>query len=387
MKLALCSGAYPPDFDGIGDYTWWLAGALAANHDVTVFTRSGEYFAQKEVHVRPVFDAQDPTTVTRLAEALEQNGFNETGAWLFFQYNPFSWGRRGWCPAVPRALKEVKKRLPKIGVAIMFHETTVPRWPWKFAIMRRWQRPVFRAVCHLSDLSFASSERYQRQIERINAQAGVVHLPVGSNLAASPLSREEARREFDLPAAAPLVGAFGSAHESRLLDWIASAFRGVQDRHRDAKLLYVGPHGESISQALGGRKDLIDLGLQPADRAGIAICAMDLLVAPFNDGVSTRRGSIIAGLQNGVPLATTLSKWTDTTFTETRPPGILLSTAETAADFTNDTVEWCRFLDHPQTREEMRDDLRTFHDKTFAWPVIARQLATALEAAPAPRLL
>ena len=28
-KITLSSAAYPPDLDGIGDYTWWLAGALA----------------------------------------------------------------------------------------------------------------------------------------------------------------------------------------------------------------------------------------------------------------------------------------------------------------------------------------------------------------------
>jgi glycosyltransferase involved in cell wall biosynthesis len=379
MKIALGSAAFPPDLDGIGDYTWWLAGAVAQSHETAVFTRVGNHRAQKNVTLHPVFDPADPGTVKRLPDALEQAGFSQAGNWLVFQYNPFSWGRRGWCPEVPRALREVKRRLPELGVAVMFHETTVPRWPWRFAIMRRWQRPVFRELCHLSDISFASSERYVRQIQKIGARAEVVHLPVGSNLAASPLARLEARRKLGLPLEVPLIGAFGSAHESRLLDWIAAAFRSLREKHADAKMLYVGPHGEAISRALGGREGLIDMGVQSAEDAGICIRAMDLLLSPFNDGISTRRGSAIAAFQNGVPVATTLTKWTDTIFTEGQPEGILLSPATTAVNFASETAEWSRFLEDPEARERVRPEVRAFHDRVFAWPVIAGKLCAGLE--------
>ncbi len=36
-----------------------------------------------------------------------------------------------------------------------------------------------------------------------------------------------------------------------------------------------------------------------------AIAAMDIMLNPFTDGISTRRGSALAALQQGVPLVTT----------------------------------------------------------------------------------
>lgn len=379
MKIAPICAAYPPNLDGIGDYTWWLAGALAKQSPVSVFTRTGDHLPMEGVEIVPIFDPANLETIQLLPDALAASGLGKRGDCLVFQYNPFSWGKRGYCPAVPRALREVKRRLPEAKLAIMFHETTVPRWPWRFTIMRRWQRPIFRALCHLSDISFASSERYLQQIERIGAAAPIHHLPVGSNLAASTLSCEEARRELQLAEDGIFVGAFGSAHESRLLDWIASAFRAIQARYPKAKLLYVGPHGESISRALGGREDLIDLGIQPAERAGVCISAMDLLLAPFNDGISTRRGSAIAAFQNGVPVASTTTKWTDTLFTKKPLRSVLLSSAENGAGFARETTAWAAFLDEPQARKAFRDEVRTFHDENFAWSAIADKLTACIK--------
>lgn len=379
MKIAPTSAAYPPNLDGIGDYTWWLAGALARASPVSVFTRSGKHISQDGVTVVPVFDPANLETITLLPEALIASGFGKSGDSLVFQYNPFSWGKRGFCPAVPRTLREVKRQLPEIKIAIMFHETTVPCWPWRFTIMRTWQRPVFRALCHLSDVSFASSERYVQQIKRIGANAPIHHLPVGSNLAASALSCEEARQELNLPGDGVYIGVFGSAHESRLLDWIATAFHSIQGRYPQAKLLYVGPHGESISRALGGRHDLIDLGIQPADRAGICISAMDLLLAPFNDGISTRRGSAIAAFQNGVPVASTTTNWTDTLFTEKPLRSILLSSATNAGEFAKEAASWTKFLDEPQIRQAFREEVKEFHDENFSWAAIAKKLTTCIK--------
>ena len=378
MKIAQICAAYPPNLDGIGDYTWWLADALAKQSTVSVFTRKGEYIPLKNVSVVPVFDPAKLDTIKLLPDALVANGLGQPGDSLVFQYNPFSWGKRGLCPGVPSALHQVKKRLPDLRLAIMFHETTVPRWPWRFAIMRSWQRPIFRALCHLSDVSFASSERYLQQIRRIGAEAPIHHLPVGSNLAGSPLSREPARQELNLTKDAVYVGAFGSAHESRLLVWIASAFRAIKARHPRAKLLYVGPHGEAISRALGGRDDLVDFGIQPADRAGVCISAMDLLLAPFNDGISTRRGSAIAAFQNGVPVATTITKWTDSLFTEKPLRSVLLSSATDAPEFASQTAAWATFLNDRKILESLRHEVREFHDRNFAWSAIAEKLITFL---------
>lgn len=373
-QITLSSAAYPPDLDGIGDYTWWLAGALAkeTGQEIRVITRKGDYLSQAGVKVEEAFGRENLNSVNELPIRLEDG-------WLVFQYNPFSWGRRGWCPAVPEALRKLKEVHPKVRLAVMFHETTVPRWPWRFAIMRRWQRPLFRKMCGLADVAFASSERYVRQIEKIGYSGRVMHLPVGSNLARSQLTQEVARRELGLPEDAVLVGVFGSAHESRLLDWIGGAFAKIKERFSNAKVLYVGPHGEIIANAVGDRARVIDMGVQSAERAGLCLSAMDVLLAPFSDGISTRRGSAIAAFQNGVPVATTITKWTDSVFREKAPEALLLSAGESAEAFARDTVEWASFLTESSKRERYRDEIRKFHDEVFSWSLIARRLLEGLK--------
>lgn len=381
MKIAFVAAAFPPDLDGVGDYTWWLADSLSQKPDteVTVFTRSGAYLPLANVQVIPIIDRPDFSTVARLPDALAAAGLDKPGSWVVFQYNPFSWGRRGWCPDVPRALAEIKRRFPQVGLSVMFHETTVPRWPWRFTIMRLWQRRFFRASVQCADVALASSERYVKQIQRVSPPCEVVHLPVGSNLAKSHHSKAEARQKLGLEADTIYVGVFGTAHVSRLLDWIATAFRSIQKKFPTAKVLYVGPEGEAVANALGGRDSMIDLGIQPADAAGTCFRAMDLLLVPFDDGISTRRGSAIAALQHGVPVASTLTRWTDSVFRDHPNAGILLSSADSAESFSEDVIRWSTFLGDESQSEALRTAIEAFHDQTFAWRVVADALATTLE--------
>ena len=42
LRIGLLSAAFPPDFDGIGDYTYWLANALAQSGiETSVWTSIG----------------------------------------------------------------------------------------------------------------------------------------------------------------------------------------------------------------------------------------------------------------------------------------------------------------------------------------------------------
>lgn len=380
MNISFATAAYPPDLDGIGDHSWWLAGTLAreGSYAITVLTRQGPVTVQPGVHVDPIFDPANLATVRNLPAALELGRLTTPGSWLVFQYNPFSWGRRGWCPNVPQALAGIRRLSPSLGLAVIFHETTVPRWPLRFAAMRLWQRRFFRATCRLADVTFASTGRYQRQVRAAGSRSEPILLPVGSNLSRSSLSHEAARRELGLSTKEVVVGVFGSAHMSRRLDWIAAAFRALCARFSNVKLLYLGPDGRAIGNALGGREFLIDLGVCSAQKAGACFTGMDLLLAPFVDGMSTRRGSAIAALQNGVPLATNVTEWTDGVFAGSGLRGLLLSRATDAREFASDVAAWSSFLTAPEALPALRLEVREFHDRFFAWPVIAHSLQNTL---------
>jgi glycosyltransferase involved in cell wall biosynthesis len=376
MRIALVSAEFPPRLDGIGDHSWRLAAALAERCPVEVFTRTGDHSAVPGVRVIPFFDPANPRSFANLPSALRTAGFFDEGPgsrWVVLQYNPFSWGARGWCPWVPRTLAELGRLPGAPRVAIIFHETMVPRWPWKFAVMRSWQRPAFRALCRLADAAFVSSERYGRQAEAAGVRPPVVHLPIGSNVDAASASRAEARRGLGLAAGAFIVGVFGSAHVSRRLDWIGAAFERLGEVREDAVLLYIGPHGETLRGFLG-TGEMLDLGVLSAKRAGLGIRAMDVMLAPFDDGISTRRGSVSAAFQNGVPVATTVSRWSDRLFDELSAGALLRSAATSSEGFADDVVRWVK-----DSREERSAEIAGFYARHFDWPETARRLTAALD--------
>ena len=313
MKLALLSGGYPPDFDAIGQYTRSLSEALTAlGHDVTVLTSTRRDVASEDgaIRVRGVFDPACPKTLRALPEAVERAGVE----WVVVQYNPFSFGPRGFCPQLPTALKTIQQR-GIARVAVMFHETCVPRWPLKCAVMWTWQIVQFFRLCRETEMLFVATERWAMEVNRIPGASRPLLLPVGSNIPHCPLEKNQAREAAGIDPESFVVGIFGNNHPSRLLDWAGEAVR-VLDRSvtaatgRGATLLYVGKDGATV-RTFCKASHFRDEGPLSDEEVAVRLRTMDCLVAPFSDGISARRSSVIAGLLHNLPVMTTSSPWSD----------------------------------------------------------------------------
>lgn len=166
-----------------------------------------------------------------------------------------------------------------------------------------------------------------------------------------------------------VLGVFGGTHISRRLDWIAATVAESKRTHpgRRTALLYIGPEGGAMRRALGD-SDLIDCGPLPPEEVGCRVRALDAAISPFLDGVSTRRGSVMAFLQHGIPIATNQSLWTDELFRQATPPGILVSSARSAMAFAAETAGW---LDRLQTGKVPDLEVTNFYDRNLNWRIIA----------------
>jgi len=374
MKLGLVAGGYPPDLDGIGDYTYWLARALAERPDVSrpvdVYTRTGDHAPAEGVRIRPFFELSRQSSFRGLLPLVRE----DCPDWLVLQYNPFCWGARGWCPAVPWTLSQLKAmpRAPK--VAVMFHETTVPKWPWRFALMYAWQRPILRSVAAQAQAVFVSTKRWLPEISPFHARARAVVLPVGSNIPRSHLSKEEAKSLAGVAANRLVIGLFGGMHVSKPVSWIAEVIRQAVRQNVKHTVLHVGPCGAVIQRGLSS-PDFLTLGVLSADAAADALRAMDCVLSPFTDGVSTRRGSVLAALNNGVPVATTRREWSDDILCAA-PQGVLLaSSASEAGQFARDVIDWI-----PRTSGSASADCQKFFDNHFSWRLVADRLMQTITA-------
>ena len=241
-----------------------------------------------------------------LVEAVQQRSPD----WLFIQFNQFSYGQWGLNPFFPLAVRRIRKACSDTRIAVMFHEDFVPVTNWRRAIMTTWQRWQFWMLGQQADQIFFSIDPWVRRYASWFPQTPVHHLPVGSNMPRVEADRSAVRRELGVSDDSFVVGVFGSLHASRLLDHIRAAAKGILQQSANASLLYIGPHGEAFQDAMNGLP-VLDAGRLPPEAVSRHFQAMDIYLAPFVDGVSTRRGSFMTGLQHGVPTVATVGPLTD----------------------------------------------------------------------------
>jgi glycosyltransferase involved in cell wall biosynthesis len=368
MRIALLSGAFPPQFDGIGDHSWWLSEALAEQgHSVTVFTSLPlERPQPANVEVQPCFEAAKSQTIKAILPLIRKG---ERFDWLIVQYNPFSFGSRGFAPGLLAALRAVR-----IPIACIFHETfAMPLWPWQHIVMRLWQYPQFVALARIGRCHFPATERWSRQVRQWS-KAPCIVAPVGSNLPLCRITKLEARKRLGLRPDALILGVFGFAHQSKRTEWIGAAARRIYARFPQTEVLCIGQVGPSIRR-ICGQTPVHDHGFLPGPEVSLRLRAMDLFLAPINDGISGRRGSIVAALQHGLPICSTVRSYTDRFLKNLVSPAFSLVPPDNQERFCEEAL---RLAENAVQTPNFGQELIEFHDRHFAWSVIAERVATGL---------
>jgi len=371
MQINLVFPALPPALDGIGDHTALLAQALhRAGCTVRVRTAQREAASIPGVDISLDFDITPPWNVRRLADAVAA----DPPDWLFVQFNQFSYGRYGFNPWLPWTLREIQHRTPDVQIAWMAHEDFVPPKNWKFAIMRQWQRWQFRTLGHLADSIFFSIDPWVRKYQSWFPETPVSHLPVGSNIPHEGWSQTEARQAIGIDPDAFVVGVFGTMRASRLPGHIRAAVSALHERDPHIRVLYVGPDGEALQAALPGIS-LVDAGRLPASEVSVHLSGMDIHLAPFVDGMSTRRGSAMAGLQHGVTTLSTDGPLTDTILRDLDETAFLLTPVESQSAYAQAALD---LYPAEARRSEIGQSGQRVFDDLFSWEAIAGRLMATL---------
>jgi hypothetical protein len=208
-------------------------------------------------------------------------------------------------------MARIKRGLPSTRVAVMAHETFVPPQGLKFRVMRTYQKDQLRRLGHGADLLFFSIECWAKEFQGWFPRIPVRHLPVGSNMAIAQIKPEEARRRLGIAPGTAVIGLFGQAHPSRMLDWVGAALQAARKVQPDTVLLYVGPHEAEVRRFTGDARIIAGGPFEP-DEVSRRFAAMDIYLTPFLDGASSRRTSLMTGLQHGIATVSTRSGHTDT---------------------------------------------------------------------------
>jgi hypothetical protein len=124
---------------------------------------------------------------------------------------------------------------------------------------------------------------------------------------------------------------------------------------------------------------MIDLGILPAFQVSLSFRAMDLHLAPFIDGVSTRRGSFLVGMQHGVAGLSTFGPLTDDLLADSRGTGLFLTDLlnDEDASATSFAASAVAALGAPEQRRAVGQAGRALYDTHLSLDVSVRRLLKA----------
>ena len=372
VRLHIISPALPPQLDGIGDYTARIAAELAESNEITVLTdRDTNHDPIPGVAIEPCFSPSSRRSV----RALLTHARERAPDWLLLEYNPFAYGRWGLNLYLPVVINSIRRQLPRTRVAIMFHEVFTPVIDVRFAVMTTWQRAQLIALGRSADCLFFSVEAWTRQFACWFPGKHLTHLPVGSNVPRVNIGKEEARARLGIDPEAVVLGLFGTAHPSRMLKLTHQSAQAVLSAGHDAVVLYVGPDRPVIQREFGATPLIASAGAVEPAEVSRRFSAMDIHLAAFADGISTRRGTLMTGLQHGVATVGTHGRMTDSVLRRADGEALLLAPVDSAERF-HDCV--LRLTGDRDLRESVGAGAHELYSREFDWINIARQLIDAL---------
>ena len=308
LRILMVSSALPPIVDGIGDHAALMAEFLTASgHSVTCLVPSGTNYADiPGVAIKPCWNPKVATSVIDAIVEAARAGIDV----VYIHYNPFCYGKWGLNLALLSLRKRIRAVSPTIKLAVMIHERHVPLWPWRYAIMSLWQRPMYASILKQADQIFVSIGPWMNDIEqRVRPGVDVTCIPIGSSAGQPHISRTEARAKRHLPDGVTVVGVFGMPHISKGVDALAAILAKTAAAVGPLTLLAVGGMGKAIPDDIPG-VTVVRTGILDARGVSDAFMCLDVFLCPFSDGISTRRSSMSVALAHGIPVVSNVGEST-----------------------------------------------------------------------------
>jgi len=224
----------------------------------------------------------------------------ERSGWAFVQYTALAWSRRGFPLRFVSVIHSLK--CAGINVLIVFHDPEpFGGRRWRDRLRRRVQLAVMRRAARLADriVSTISPDRVP-WMQDPEIRAKTLLLPVGSNL---PATQPKTQRHENR---VPMIVVFGFSNlssETSMIAWVLSrAAEIVGPIH----LIVFGRGAKVASRMLvpllaDSAVELEGLGILEGKVASSLLATADVQLF-VRSGLSSRRGSGIAGIACGLPV-------------------------------------------------------------------------------------
>jgi glycosyltransferase involved in cell wall biosynthesis len=300
---------------------------------------------------------------------LQSEGWRDT--WVLVQYTALAWSGRGFPMKFPRVLRLLKSAGAR--VAVVFHD--VEPFCSSRLIDRLRHRVQLRTMRHALDLTdlaiFTVPPEKISWLKTVPERA--VFIPVGANLPFLEALGPQGSSDI------PTVGVFsitGGEQGARETQQILAAVQHTSRKLGRVRLSVFGRHSELREEVLrqGLQNFPVELsveGVVEPEQVVARLAACDVLLFVRN-GISTRRGSAIAGIAAGIPVIAYPNSETAPPITEA---GIVLVNPNDPGVLKDALVQ---VLADANFRAELSARSRAAYKAHFAWPAIADRFAALL---------
>jgi glycosyltransferase involved in cell wall biosynthesis len=300
------------------------------------------------------------------------------GCWVLVQYTALAWSERGF----PLRFLRVLKILRQAGahVAMVYHDVLPYDGSRTIDKLRR------RAQVHAMSEALRSCDLgvFTVPVSKIpwvgKKHTRAVFIPVGANLPAPETAWEMRERcEADR---LPTVGVFGITGGEAGIWEIASISEALQitaERLGKLRLVVMGRHSDTAEKALRNLTDKLPievsaLGILPAEEIVRHLACCDVLLF-VRGGISSRRGSALAGIACGLPVVALDGPETASPITEA---GVVFADPKRQRGIGEALL---KVLSDAEYRRLLAERSRRAQEKYFSWKAIAARYAEALGAA------
>jgi len=301
---------------------------------------------------------------------------NWRGQWILLQYTALGWSQRGFPIGAAVIIWIARRRGAKC--AIVFHDAMSYRGPRRIDRLRHSvQVWVMRKLYDVSLHSIMTVPVDKCDwLPRPAAKAEFI--PIAANLSSTFIQLNNASpvRENNSPKTIAIFGVTGPPQLQPETELIAQIVRQATDKLKNVRLLVMGRNAKESEAPLraalvGANIELEVHGVLPAEEIERRISEADALLF-VRGGISSRRGSALAGIACGLPVVAFQGPETGPPITEA---GVLLSPE-------GDPTALANNLAHVLSDDALRNDLRKrsleAREKYFSWNVIARKFLQVL---------
>lgn len=370
-RLSFVTATFPPVVCGVGDHTAQLATALSRTHEVKVLTAYGEAKDLGCVKVEQAFRYDRPRSIFSLIEPI----IRDKPDWLIVQYDPFSYGARyGFNPYLPLAMNLLKRRSPQIKLGLVVHESFMPVHNWKSAALSLELKAQLWSLARATDAIFTATEPWVGRLAKWFPRKTIKHLPVGSNMPCVNVSRDEARARLGIKDETIVLGLFGRLQKTRSISHISQTIERTRAAGHDVLVLYMGHDSEAARRHLGDVPMRADGVLTP-EEISKRFAAMDVYLMPIDEGISTRRTSLMTGLQHGIATVATSGQATDALLLRENGKAFLLADVSAPDAFGDHVLE---LVSNRARRKLLSDGAAQLFSREFTWERISRTLLETL---------